>query len=351
MDEIKPIPRNRTLGYIADALRSGKDKMGNAFSGANRDYALPFGLGTKRLNVGDFATNMVFGDAPDEVDRWSQGDAPMRMNNPRGSKAMFEIKDGRAGPLADAAFMGADVAGVAGVAGLAAKGAARMVQSLRKAPNVPAGYNKAPTTPEPTMSEPVDPSRRDALKKIAGGTAIAAGVGATAPDALRAVITKAVEASPMMGKAAEVASVGDKIAPMAKAFHFQGFKPWAGKWSELTPYMEGYMRHGFALDLADDAVKDPIKRADFDDIAKRWDKDPETGGGSGFDSPEHEMMEKGYLKYDADALGERGLSDGAEWERELYKNDPSFAPEAIKKRKELRDSMPQESFKIPGFDD
>jgi hypothetical protein len=318
MDEVKPIPRNRTLGYIADALRSGKGKMSSALSGANRDYALPFGLGTKRLNVGDFATSMVFGDAPDEVDRWSQGDAPMRMNNLRGSKALFEMKEDRAGPLFDAVFLGADAAGGAG---LAAKGASRMVQALRKAPSPSTGYDKVPPTPEPpNMSEQFDPSRRDAIKKIAGGTAAAAGVAATAPDALRAVIAKAVEASPMVNKAAEVA------APIAKAFHFQGFKPWGGAWNELTPLMQSFMRHR-GMELADDVVADPVKRAEFDAIVNQF---PE-----GSDEATYALMERGFMRAEprmiAGENGEDFLDDLPDHLRKLYENDPDFSRENLRR--------------------
>jgi hypothetical protein len=313
--EIKPIqgnPLGMRLAQALRAMRGALDARPPGWVGKGGDVLPPGTLpDDERLKLG----TALMGQSPEEAERIAQGDYPMRM--PEMSN-IPQFKTGRKQSTADLLFTGMDLAPLANVAH---KGAGRIVQALRKAPNAPAGYNKAPPTLEPSMSEQFDPSRRDAMKKIAGGTTAAAGVVATAPDALRSMITKAVE-----NKAMNVAPAVNRFAPVAKAFHFQGFKPWSGAWAKLTPRMQNFMRHS-GFELAEDVVANPLKRAEFDAIVNRF---PE-----GSDEVTDALMERGFMRYEPRAIaGENGedfLDDLPDHLRRLYENDPDFSRENLRK--------------------
>lgn len=70
---------------------------------------------------------LLMGRAPEEVEEWSYGNAPVRINPYAGRTASFvpEVKPGRAEQLADTLLLGVDAAPVAKLAGKYAAGAAK----------------------------------------------------------------------------------------------------------------------------------------------------------------------------------------------------------------------------------
>lgn len=91
--EMRPTPRNRIMGLFADALTQGRDFADRA--------QIPPGV---PLVGGQGIGSMLMGKTPEELNEWSYGNAPMRINPLAGRTASFvpEVKPGRKQGLADA---------------------------------------------------------------------------------------------------------------------------------------------------------------------------------------------------------------------------------------------------------
>jgi len=91
--EMKPTPRNRLLGVLADALTAGRDTADKVQIPAAVPLVGGQGLGS-----------LLLGKAPEEITEWSYGNAPLRINPLAGQTASFvpEVKPGRKQQLADA---------------------------------------------------------------------------------------------------------------------------------------------------------------------------------------------------------------------------------------------------------
>jgi hypothetical protein len=96
VDSIRPTPRNALLGLLADAM-TGARNFGNRAT-------IPQGV---PLVGGQGLGNMLMGQAPEELDAWSYGDAPVRINPLAGLTAgyMPEVKRNRKQGLADLALL------------------------------------------------------------------------------------------------------------------------------------------------------------------------------------------------------------------------------------------------------
>jgi hypothetical protein len=137
------------------------------------------------MGVGD----LLLGRAPEEMQEWSYGNAPMRVVGGGTGSLIPQLKTGRAEGLADTAFLGADIAGI-GALGL--KGAGAL------------GRMAARQIPTATPSE----SRRGFLRTV-GGLGAAAAASAV-PTPVRQVLEEG--AAPLARAAAATA---EEVAPMA----------------------------------------------------------------------------------------------------------------------------------------
>jgi hypothetical protein len=182
-------PRNAGIGVLADALSAGKrglnyvqlaDLLGSpmlAGTAVRRNLA----SGNEGLGVGD----LLLGQAPEEVDRWSYGDSPFYEQhygfNPT-------IRPDRRGNIVDTAML--PVAETAALAKLAGRGATKVAEK--------AGI-KSLLKEAAEAEKPVDKGRRAALKGLAAvpAAAVAAHV---APKLLEKTAAKDVEKA--AGKAA-----------------------------------------------------------------------------------------------------------------------------------------------------
>lgn len=100
--EIKASPRNQALGKVADKLARLRDL-------ANKYEILPQVPLLGGTGIGD----LLMGQAPEEVSNWSYGNAPMQVPE---MTRIPQMKTGRAAPVADALFLGADVGALGGLA-------------------------------------------------------------------------------------------------------------------------------------------------------------------------------------------------------------------------------------------
>ena len=91
--EMRATPRNGVMGLLSDALMFGK-RIANKVTVPD---AVP-------LIGGQGMGDMLVGNAPSEINEWSYGNAPMRINPLAGKTASYvpETKPGRAGGLLDA---------------------------------------------------------------------------------------------------------------------------------------------------------------------------------------------------------------------------------------------------------
>ena len=172
-DRITASPQNAALAAIAQRLQAAKE-FGNRAQ-----------IPVIDMGVGD----LLLGRAPEEVQEWSYGNAPMRVVGGGTGSLIPQLKTGRAEGLADTAFLGADIAGI-GALGL--KGAGAL------------GRMAARQIPTATPSE----SRRGFLRTV-GGLGAAAAASAV-PTPVRQVLEEG--AAPLARAAAAAA---EDIAPMA----------------------------------------------------------------------------------------------------------------------------------------
>ena len=102
---MRPTPQSPSLGALASALRAVRS------AGDVVDLPVLGGLGS-----------LLMGRAPEEVEEWSYGNAPVRINPYAGRTASWvpEVKPGRAEQLADVVMLGADLAPLSRLAGRAA---------------------------------------------------------------------------------------------------------------------------------------------------------------------------------------------------------------------------------------
>ena len=182
-DRITASPQNAALAAIAQRLQAAKE-FGNRAQ-----------IPVIDMGVGD----LLLGRAPEEMQEWSYGNAPMRVVGGGTGSLIPQLKTGRAEGLADTAFLGADIAGI-GALGL--KGAGAL------------GRMAARQIPTATPSE----SRRGFLRTV-GGLGAAAAAGAV-PTPVRRVLTEgtapltraaAEEVAPMAARRA----AAEEVAPMA----------------------------------------------------------------------------------------------------------------------------------------
>jgi len=118
--EIKASPRNQTLGKVADKLARLRDL-------ANKYEVLPQVPLLGGTGIGD----LLMGQAPEEVSNWSYGNAPMQVPE---MTRIPQMKTGRAAPVADALFLGADVGALGGLAAsLGRRGLSEFVGSAGRA--------------------------------------------------------------------------------------------------------------------------------------------------------------------------------------------------------------------------
>lgn len=103
MAEIKATPRSDILGKIADMLLKAKGGMPQ-----------PFGFDTGAL---------VFGNVPEELDRWSYGNSPFKSQYPGISGRLPELQESRKAPVAD-------VLGMAPIPAGGASGAAKVSKAI-----------------------------------------------------------------------------------------------------------------------------------------------------------------------------------------------------------------------------
>lgn len=172
-DRITASPQNAALAAIAQRLQAAKE-FGNRAQ-----------IPVIDMGVGD----LLLGRAPEEVQEWSYGNAPMRVVGGGTGSLIPQLKTGRAEGLADTAFLGADIAGI-GALGL--KGAGAL------------GRMAARQIPTATPSE----SRRGFLRTV-GGLGAAAAASAV-PTPVRQVLEEG--AAPLARAAAATA---EEVAPMA----------------------------------------------------------------------------------------------------------------------------------------
>jgi hypothetical protein len=111
--EIKATPRNRVVGGIADFVRNVRS-MADQYE--IKDWVPLLG----GMGVGE----LLIGKAPEEIEEWAYGNAPMRVPEMSNVPVM---KTGRKEQLADTLFLGLDAAGIGKGVGVAGKGAARYV--------------------------------------------------------------------------------------------------------------------------------------------------------------------------------------------------------------------------------
>lgn len=127
--EIKASPRNQTLGKVADKLARLRDL-------ANKYEVLPQVPLLGGTGIGD----LLMGQAPEEISNWSYGNAPMQVPE---MTRIPQMKTGRAAPVADALFLGADVGALGGLAAsLGRRGLSEFVGSAGRA---------MPVGPEPQL--------------------------------------------------------------------------------------------------------------------------------------------------------------------------------------------------------
>jgi hypothetical protein len=172
-DRITASPQNAALAAIAQRLQAAKE-FGNRAQ-----------IPVIDMGVGD----LLLGRAPEEMQEWSYGNAPMRVVGGGTGSLIPQLKTGRAEGLADTAFLGADIAGI-GALGL--KGAGAL------------GRMAARQIPTATPSE----SRRGFLRTV-GGLGAAAAASAV-PTPVRQVLEEG--AAPLARAAAATA---EEVAPMA----------------------------------------------------------------------------------------------------------------------------------------
>lgn len=122
MPEIRPTPRNKAVGSVADFVRGVRD-LANQYE--IKDFVPLLG----GMGVGD----LLLGKSPEEIEEWAYGNAPMQI--PEMTNVPM-VKTGRKEQLADTAFLGLDATGLtkgAAVAGrAAAKGAVKAVKKGTK---------------------------------------------------------------------------------------------------------------------------------------------------------------------------------------------------------------------------
>jgi len=116
--EFREIQRNPVVGSIADFVRNVRS-MADQYE--IKDWVPLLG----GMGVGE----LLIGKAPEEIEEWAYGNAPMRINPYAGRTSSFvpEIKPGRKEQLADTAFVGLDAAGITKGLGVIGKGAARQL--------------------------------------------------------------------------------------------------------------------------------------------------------------------------------------------------------------------------------
>jgi hypothetical protein len=172
-DRITASPQNAALAAIAQRLQAAKE-FGNRAQ-----------IPVIDMGVGD----LLLGRAPEEMQEWSYGNAPMRVVGGGTGSLIPQLKTGRAEGLADTAFLGADIAGI-GALGL--KGAGAL------------GRMAARQIPTATPSE----SRRGFLRTF--GCLVAAAAASAVPTPVRQVLEEG--AAPLARAAAATA---EEVAPMA----------------------------------------------------------------------------------------------------------------------------------------
>jgi hypothetical protein len=111
--EIRATPRNPVVGGIADFVRNVRS-MADQYE--IKDWVPLLG----GMGVGE----LLIGKAPEEIEEWAYGNAPMRIPEMSNIPVM---KTGRGGQLADTAFLGLDAAGITKGLGVIGKGAARQL--------------------------------------------------------------------------------------------------------------------------------------------------------------------------------------------------------------------------------
>ena len=184
---IRATPRNPYVGAAADA------------AGGVRQF-----LNKAQIPVLGGAGDLFVGEAPEEIDRWAHGFHPFKDRNVPGYSGLRipEIQEKRAGPVADALFLGADATGIG--MGTAALGKAGLRSAGRQ-------FQQA------TSDAAMDASRRKFVKNagIAGG---AAAVASATPDLLKGLTRTVAKAAPDPTTAAtrvaknSVGSVGEFYA-------------------------------------------------------------------------------------------------------------------------------------------
>ena len=188
-DRITASPQNAALAAIARQLQAAKE-----FGNRAQIPAIDMGAG-----------DLLLGRAPEEVQEWSYGNAPMRVVGGGTGSLIPQLKTGRAEGLADTAFLGSDIAGI-GALGLRGAGAL--------------GRMAARQIPQTAPSE----SRRGFLRTV-GGLGAAAAAGAV-PTPVRQVLEEG--AAPLARAAAATA---EEVAPMAAR------RAAAPLWSSLSRLM------------------------------------------------------------------------------------------------------------------
>jgi hypothetical protein len=111
--EMRPTPRNPVVGGIADFVRNVRS-MADQYE--IKDWVPLLG----GMGVGE----LLIGKAPEEIEEWAYGNAPMRIPEMSNIPVM---KTGRGEQLADTAFLGLDAAGITKGLGVIGKGAARQL--------------------------------------------------------------------------------------------------------------------------------------------------------------------------------------------------------------------------------
>jgi len=177
---IAPIERSPYLGAAADAATGVRQFLNRA--------QIPY-LGG--------AGNLLVGEAPEELDRWAYGFHPFKDRAVPGYSGLRipEIQEKRAGPVADALFLGADVTGLG--MGTAALGKAGVRGAARQFQNA-------------VSDAGMDASRRQFVKNagIVGGTAA---VASATPDIVKAGLRGLKKLAP------EPTTVGTRVAKNALA--------------------------------------------------------------------------------------------------------------------------------------
>lgn len=145
---IRPTPQNPTLGAIAAALRKAQEFTGQY----EVDKRIPL--------LGGTSVDELLGlpGAAREVQAWSYGDYPVRINPNAGRTASFvpEIKPGRKSDVADTLFLGADVTPLGILAGKAVGRGARALEDATVGAAQRARVRAAASkVPEDTAYEPL----------------------------------------------------------------------------------------------------------------------------------------------------------------------------------------------------